>query len=472
MSHWATATTMLAGYELQEGVYDEAFEPGGKPRPHYAAMLERLAELDLGALAAAVSAHLRERGVTFGASADGMFCLDPVPRILTAAEWRQVEAGVVQRARALERFVADVYGERAAVAAGVVPERAIESSAHLEPSMRGATQDPWLALVGFDLVRSPDGRFLVLEDQIRMPSGIAYAVAARECLCQLHRSAASVPAPIDDAFARLGEALRASAPAESKEPSIVVLSEGEMAAAWYEHARIARELSIPAVTPQALERDDGTLTARVDGRRIEIDVILQRTGEDRFTDSSGHPTSVGDLLLQPCREGRISCVNAPGSGIGDDKLIHAYVEEMIRFYLDQDPVLESVTTYDLGEPAERDRALAELDDLVVKPRGEMGGEGVVIWAEASEREREAALSGLRSSPQEFVAQRRVELSSHPTLCDGRLQARRVDLRPYVIRSAGDEWALPGGLTRAALEPGSLLVNSGQGGGVKDTWVVR
>jgi uncharacterized circularly permuted ATP-grasp superfamily protein len=463
---------MLAGYELQEGIYDEAFEPGGQPRPHYAALLERLAEIDLGTLADALSRELRERQITFGASADGMFALDPVPRILTAVEWRQVADGVVQRARALERFVADVYGERAIVAAGVVPERAIESSAHLEPSMRGATQPVWLTLVGFDLVRSPDGRFKVLEDQIRMPSGIAYAVAARECLSELHPAAASVPVPIDDAFVRLGEALVASAPAGSKQPSIVLLSEGEAATAWYEHARIARELSIPAVTAGALERDDGGLSARVDGRRIELDVVLQRTGEDRFTDPSGDPTAVGELLLGPSREGRLSCVNAPGSGIGDDKLIHAYVEEMIRFYLDEDPVLVSVTTYDLGEPGERDRVLLELEDLVVKPRGEMGGEGVVIWAEASKTEREDALSAVQRAPEEFVAQRRIELSCHPTLCDRRLRARRVDLRPFVIRSGEEAWALPGGLSRVALEQGSLLVNSGQGGGVKDTWVVR
>ena len=147
-------------------------------------------------------------------------------------------------------------------------------------------------------------------------------------------------------------------------------------------------------------------------------MVLQRTGEDRFTDPGGQPTAVGELLLQPCREGRISCVNAPGSGIGDDKLIHAYVEEMIRFYLDEDPLLESVTTYDLGEPGERDRVLSQLDDLVVKPRGEMGGEGVVIWAQASETEREDALSALKRAPEEFVAQRRIELSCHPTLCDG------------------------------------------------------
>jgi uncharacterized circularly permuted ATP-grasp superfamily protein len=462
---------MFSGYELQGGVYDEAFEPGGKPRPHYAELLEWLGESDLGALGDSLSRQIRERRITFGASADGMFSLDLVPRILTAAEWREVAGGVVQRARALERFVADIYGERAVVDAGIVPERVIESSAHVEPSMRGARQSSWLTVVGFDLVRSPDGRFKVLEDQIRMPSGIAYAVAARECLSDLYPLGAFSPISVDDAFVRLGEALRATPPAGSDEPSVIVLSEGEGAAAWYEHARIARELSIPAVTARALELRRGKLTARVDGCRIEPDVVLQRTEEDRFTDSNGRSTAIGELLLQPCREGSISCVNAPGSGIGDDKLIHAYVEEMIRFYLGEEPLLGSVTTYDLGESAERRCALANLDDLVIKPRGEMGGEGVVIWSQASESERQAALDGLKRTPLELVAQRRVELSCHPTLCDGRLQPRRVDLRPYVIRSGGDEWTLPGGLTRVALEQGSLIVNSGQGGGAKDTWVM-
>jgi uncharacterized circularly permuted ATP-grasp superfamily protein len=461
---------MAVAYEVHEGIYDEAFEAGGQPRPHYAELLDWLGERDLSALSQAVSKWLRERGVTFGGSADGMFSLDLVPRILTSAEWSQIADGVLQRARALERFVADVYGERAIVTAGVVPERAIESSPHFEPCMRGATPSCWLTVIGFDLVRSPDGRFMVLEDQIRMPSGIVYAVAARECLCELYPTAFD-PTPIGDAFGRLGEALLASAPTGSEKPVIAVLSEGEAAAAWYEHARIAQELSIPVVTAGDVERHAGSLAARLGERRTELQVVLQRTGEDRFTDSAGRPTAIGELLLSPCRNGHLTCVNAPGSGVGDDKLLHAYVEAMIRFYLGEEPLLESVTTFDLAEPTEREGALVDPDDLVVKPRGEMGGEGVVILSEVSDSERDAALEAVKRSPLEHVAQRRVELSCHPTVRDGFLQPRRVDLRPYVIRCGGEGWVLPGGLTRVALEQGSLIVNSGQGGGAKDTWIV-
>jgi uncharacterized circularly permuted ATP-grasp superfamily protein len=320
-------------------------------------------------------------------------------------------------------------------------------------------------------VRSPDGEFRVLEDQVRMPSGTAYAVAARECLTELDPLAGFAPASVGDLFERLGEALRAAAPHGSEDPCVVLLTEGEETAGWYEHARIARELSIPAVTLDALERRGGRLVARIDGRASAVDVVFLRTDEDRFTDSGGRPTTLGHLMLEPCREGRVCCVNAPGSGVGDDKLLHAYVEEMVRFYLHQEPLLPSVRSYDLGEPPEYERALSELEELVVKPRGKMGGEGVVVWSQASDAEREGALRGVERSPQEFVAQRRIELSSHPTLCDGRLSPRRVDLRPYVICSRDGEWALPGGLTRVALERGSLIVNSGQGGGAKDTWVM-
>ena len=467
-----TSTQLLPGYEISKDIYDEAFEPSGQPRPHYAELLERLTNAPLASLHQRLIQRLRERAVTFGEGPEGLFALDLVPRILTPAEWDRVAAGILQRASALERFAADVYGERKIVAAGHVPERVIEGSVHLEPAMRhAAPAGSWVTAVGFDLVRSPDGEFRVLEDQIRMPSGLAYAVAARELLDELLPPANPL-AEIGGCFDRLGEALRAAAPDGSADPTIVLLSEGETAAGWYEHARLARELSIPIVGLEALERRNGEIVARVEGKAMGVDVIYQRTDEDRFTDSAGNPTALGELLLEPCREGRVSCVNTPGSGVGDDKLVHAYVETMIRFYLGEDPLLPSVTTYDLGEPDARERAMASLDDLVVKPRGKMGGEGVVVWSQASEQERQAALNGLDEAPEQFVAQERVELSHHPTVCDGALEPRRVDLRPYVIRAGESQWALPGGLTRVALERGSLIVNSGQGGGAKDTWVLE
>jgi uncharacterized circularly permuted ATP-grasp superfamily protein len=422
---------MFDEYEVVPGVYDEAFEGQGRTRPQYVPLFETLAKSELPALADELKGRLRKGAVTFGATDDGLMALDLVPRLITAPEWETIGAGISQRARALDNFAADVYGERAIVAAGIVPERVIESSAHYEPAMRGARPPrQWISVIGFDLVRAPDGRFLVLEDQIRMPAGIGYAVAAR----------------------------------------VALLSSGPDSAGWYEHARIARELRIPVVTLDQLERrQDGGLRAEVGGRSMALDVLYQRTDEDRFTDDEGRPTALGKLLLDPCTAGRVGCVNAPGSGVGDDKLVHAYVEEMVRFYLGEEPGLRSVETYDLGIPAGREAALDRMDELVFKPRGEMGGEGVVVWSDAGEDERAEVRRTLDEAPEGLIAQQRVQLSCHPTLCGRALRPRRVDLRPYVVRTPERDWLLAG-LSRVALEEGSLIVNSSRGGGVKDTWV--
>jgi uncharacterized circularly permuted ATP-grasp superfamily protein len=462
---------MFDEYELVPGVYDEAFEGQGRPRPQYVPLLERLAGSELDALADELKGRLRKGEVTFGATDDGLMALDLIPRLITAHEWETIRAGISQRARALDSFAADVYGERAIVAAGIVPEGVIEGSAHYEPAMRGARPPrQWISVIGFDLVRAPDGRFLVLEDQIRMPAGIGYAVAAREALPEV----LGVPPPpgneTESIIARLGDALRASAPGGREDPAVAVLSSGPDSAGWYEHARIARELGIPVVTLDQLERrGEGELVARVNGRPVRLDVLYQRTDEDRFTDDEGRPTALGEWLLEPCTAGRVGCVNAPGSGVGDDKLVHAYVEEMVRFYLGEEPTLRSVETYDLGVAAGREAALERMDEMVFKPRGEMGGEGVVVWADADEGERAEVRRSLDAAPEGLIAQRRVQLSCHPTLCGRTLRPRRVDLRPYVIRTPDRDWLLAG-LTRAALEEGSLIVNSSRGGGVKDTWI--
>ncbi len=460
---------MLDGYEVLPDVYDEAFVAEGEPRSHYRPLIQVLERADVTELARRLENELRDRGVTFGASPDGLLALDPVPRLLTSGEWQTVSDGVMQRARALDSFAADVYGERAIVSAGAVPERVVESSEHHEPAMRGCTPARWVSVVGFDLVRAPDGRFRVLEDQIRMPSGIAYAAAARAALEAVLPVAAPPMDDIGRAVDALGEALADAAPGQRPDARVVVLSEGPEAAGWYEHARLASALGIPVVTADDLERRGTELYVRSDG--LPVDVVYQRTDEDRLTDAGGRPTEVGELLLEPCRAGRMACVNAPGAGVADDKLVHAYVEDMIRFYLDEQPVLESLRTNDLGTEEGRDAALADADRMVFKPRAKMGGEGVVVWAQSSAEEREEVMRLLARSPEALIAQERAELSVHPTFTDGALRPRRVDLRPYVVRSGGGATVLRGGLTRVALEQGSLIVNSGQGGGVKDTWVL-
>ncbi|HYP47348.1 MAG TPA: circularly permuted type 2 ATP-grasp protein [Thermoleophilaceae bacterium] len=448
--------------------YDEAYDEDGRPRSHYAELLEGLSEP--GRLAATVKDRVRASGITFGASPDGYFNLDPVPRILPEEEWSELQIGIAQRLRALDAFVADVYGDGRIVEAGVVPRHAVESAAHYEPAMVGALPPGrWVAIAGLDVVRCEDGRWRVIEDQVRMPSGLAYAVGARETM----RALLPVNPPLGDlsvGFGELAQALHDAAPAGVDEPSAVVLCEGPKGGGWWEHERLSRELGAPAVTLADLEHRSGRLVAWLDGRQRAVDVVLHRTDDDRFTDEKGRPTAVGEALLGPCSEGRLACVNAPGAGVSDDKLVHAYVEEMVRFYLGEEPLLPSVRSYDLGDERQLAEALERLDELVIKPRGEMGGEGVVIWRDADQPTRERVREALQSDPTAHVAQELVALSVHPTVCDGRLESRHVDLRPYALLSDEGVRILPGGLSRVALERGSLVVNSGQGGGAKDTWV--
>lgn len=442
------------------GPYDEAYEPDGHPRPHYE---ELLAALSMpGEAAAEVKRRLRARGITFGAAADGIFALDPVPRLLTEPEWSELQAGIAQRLQALEAFVADVYGEGRVFEAGVLAREDVEASPHFEPAMRDARPRRWISFAGLDVVRCDDGRFRVIEDQVRMPAGLAYAVAARDTL----RDVVGVEPPQPDlslAFGELALALSEAAPAAAGDRRVVILSEGPSAAGWWEHERLARELCAPVVALGDLEQRDGRLAAWIDGRARAVDVVYMRTGEDRFTRPDGSPTAVGEALLGPCAAGTLAVVNAPGSGVADDKLVHAHVDELVRFYLGQEALLPSIPSRLVGEDD-------ELEDLVVKPRGEMGGEGVVIWRDADAYTRRRVREAIAAEPGGWIGQQLVTLSVHPTVVDGALEPRHVDLRPYALLSDSGVRVLPAAISRVALERGSMVVNSGQGGGAKDTWV--
>ena len=440
--------------------YDEAYDESGAPRPHYAEVLAALD--DPGAVAAEVRRRLEARGVEFGAAPDGIFALDPVPRILTEPEWSELQTGIGQRLRALEAFVADVYGDGRVFEAGVLAREDVEASPHHEPAMRGATPARWISFAGLDVVRCSDSRFRVIEDQVRMAAGMAYAVAARDALRDL--LAVEPPqADVSPAFGELALALRDAAPAGVDEPRTVILSDGPSAAGWWEHERLARELCAPLVTLDDLEHRDGRLVAWLDGRARAVDVVYLRAGDDRFTSSTGSPSAVGEALLGPSASGTLAVVNAPGSGVADDKLVHPHVDDLVRFYLDQEALLPSVPSRPVG-------AEDDLDGLVVKPRGEMGGDDVVIWRDADDEARERVRAQIAAEPGGWIGQELVELSVHPTVVDGRLEPRHVDLRPYAVLSDAGVRVLQAGLSRVALERGSMVVNSGQGGGAKDTWV--
>jgi len=448
---------MIEGYPLDAAVFDEAVDHDGRPREPALGAFKALAGHGLAELVQSVSAGAAAEGVCFhSVTGDQAFVIDPVPRVLSAAEWAPVEAGLVQRVRALNAFVADVYAEARIVKEGVVPARVIETAPYYEPLMRGIKPPGgvWIGIAGLDLVRDDSGRFLVLEDNVRTPSGFSYAAAARRALVShLDVAPEDRPLPLDGLAAMLEATLRACSPA-TEEPRIAVLTDGEHNAAYYEHAWAAGELGVPLLEPHELDLDS-------------VDVLYRRTNADRID------TEVGAQLLEAMREGSVGVVNAFGTGVADDKLTHAYVEDMVRFYLGEEPTLPSVETFDLGRADTLERAFDVFEELVIKPRGGYGGVGVVILPHAERKDVEATRAAVLESPGDFVAQRMVMLSTHPTVVDsGALAPRHVDLRPYVFLTGENEGnVMPGGLTRVAFDEGALVVNSSQNGGAKDTWVL-
>jgi uncharacterized circularly permuted ATP-grasp superfamily protein len=459
-------------YLLETDCFDEAYAADGEPRTHYKPLLETLAGRDLEELRERVEARVAESGLTFGK--DEPIAVDPVPRLIDGEEWERLEAGLLQRARALNAFLLDAYGSQRIFDADVVPRRLLETSEGYAPAMQGLLDPevPPATVAGLDLVRGRDGELRVLEDNLRMPSGATYALAVRE-IVEPAIEAPLRPRGHGDYLERLGAALHAAAPEGRDEPVVVILSDGPENGAWYEHERIGRELGFAIVTPDQLELSRERVFARLSReRRVQVDVIYRRQDGDSLTDEDGGLTELGELLLPALRSGRLRCGNALGTGLADDKLTHAYVERMIRFYLGEEPLLRSVPSYDLSDEDDRRQAMERLDELVIKPRGGFGGHGVTIMPRASEPERKRAVAVVRRRPEHFIAQEPVEISSHPTVRGGGLRPRRIDLRPFVVSGPEGTTAMVGGLTRFAQGAGEMVVNSSQGGGCKDTWVLE
>ena len=450
------------------GAYDEDRDHDGSPRAGYAETSAALERSDLEALRRGVARRLEHEGVSFG---DDPFVVDPVPRLIASSEWDPLAAGLAQRARALNALLRDAYGERRIVRAGIVSEATIERAEGYAPELRGRlpAQPALAAVVGFDVVRDADGKFLVLEDNLRTPSGLAYAVAARRALTAELPAGVPPGRPVEPiAWELLGGALRAAAPAgRGEEPSIFVLTDGPSSVALYEHEEAARRVGAAIGTLEDLVDDGDRVGVRLaDGSIRPVDVVYRRTDSDAVRDEHGELTDIAKALLDPWLAGRIGLVNGFGNGVADDKLVHGVVEDCVRFYLDEEPLVRSVPTRAIdGRPS-----VEELRTLVIKPRDGYGGAGVVIGAHAQTVDLERVAGEVESDPEHFVAQPIVALSRHPTVVDGRLEPRHVDLRAFAF--CGEDVALlPGGLTRVALDAGTLVVNSSQHGGGKDTRVL-
>jgi uncharacterized circularly permuted ATP-grasp superfamily protein len=451
-----------------EAAFDEAWSAPGVPRVQYAPLMEALRSVQPSDVLEVVAAFMAEHGVRFGGSP---FVVDALPRIITAREWDALECGLAQRARALNRFLLDAYGPREVVAAGIVTESVLETAEGFEADLMGRLPSHrWpAAIIGFDVVRAPGGEFQVLEDNMRTPSGFAYAISARAAVTAALPHGLPAPRRIEpELWDQLRAVMRAAAPVGASDPRTVVLTDGPDNVAYDEHAMAAAALGAVLATPEELVAGDGGLQlAGAAGVLEAVDVVYRRTNEDRVRDDDGAMTAVARLLLEPWLTGRIGLVNAFGNGLADDKLIHGHVEDFIRFYLGEEPLIHSVPTMSVND---RPDVIDRLDAHVVKPRHGHGGTGVVIGPHADEEDLERLARELRQDPTAYIAQPTITLSVHPTVIAGRLEPRHVDLRPFSF--AADEITLmPGGLSRVAFDEGSIVVNSSQNGGGKDTWVM-
>lgn len=468
-------------YRPNSGVYDELMGSDTLVRCAYQEVAAALAQLDtpdLADRADRLASAFRDQGVTFDLDGEERpFPLDVVPRVFDAAEWKAVDEGLAQRVRALEAFLADVYGEGRILDAGVIPCRVVTTSPGFLRPAQGIEPRNGVRVhvAGIDIVRDENGRLCVLEDNLRCPSGVSYVLANRRAMARVlpELFTGQLIGSVSEYPARLVAALRAAAPPGVVDPTVVVLTPGVFNAAFYEHALLARLMGVELVEGRDLVVRGSDLFLRTTGGEVPVHVVYRRVDDEFLDPLQFRPDSVvgSPGMLNCARAGRLTIANAVGNGIADDKLVYSYVPDMIRFYLDQDPILANVDTYRLIEDAQRAEALRQSDEVVWKRVDGSGGKDVVIGPTASPTELAALRCAVEANPRAWVAQRLVSFSTAPTWTGEGLEARHVDLRPFAVNDGQDVWVMPGGLTRVALAEGGLVVNSSQGGGSKDTWVV-
>ncbi|MBN9150664.1 MAG: circularly permuted type 2 ATP-grasp protein [Micrococcales bacterium] len=454
---------------------------GNQVRAPYREIHSALAQMtqdELRGRTEALASSYLAQGVTFDfAGEERPFPLDAVPRVIPQAEWAEVESGVQQRVLALEKFLADVYGEQRAVADGVIPARLISSSSHFHRQAAGvvSANGVRIQVSGIDLIRDEHGTWRVLEDNVRVPSGVSYVISNRRVMAQtLPELFTSMRVrPVGDYPQKLLNALRAAAPAGVEDPVAVVLTPGVYNSAYFEHALLARLMGVELVEGRDLFCSGGRVYMRTTAGPSRVDVIYKRV-DDEFIDplqfrADSMLGSPG--LMLAARLGNVTIANAVGNGVADDKLVYTYLPDLIRYYLSEEPILPNVDTWRLEEPGALEEVLDRLDELVVKPVDGSGGKGLVVGPDATRAELDTLAAQLRKDPRGWIAQPVVQLSTIPTLVDDGMRPRHADLRPFAVNDGNEVWVLPGGLTRVAMPEGQLVVNSSQGGGSKDTWVV-
>lgn len=464
--------------------FDEVFAGTGHIRSHYGPLIDNLEDVNPAHLRRCdrmAELLMRDQGITFTVygrrkGEEQIIPFDPIPRLVTALEWQRIEQGLTQRIIALNLFLKDIYNNRMILRDGVIPTDVVLGSSGYRRECVGlqVPRDIYIHVAGIDLIRDSDGRYLVLEDNGRTPSGVSYVLKNREISKQ------ALPflfkgynvRPVVDYPSNLLEVLRHIAPPDVDDPTIVLLTPGVYNSAFYEHSFLARQMGIPLVEGRDLFLDDGQVFMRTIRGPQRVDVIYRRIDDEYLDPLYFRRDSILGVagMVAAYRAGRLGLANAIGTGVADDKGIYPFVPDMIRYYLKQDPILENVETFRPEIPSHRDHVLENLDKLVVKAVDASGGYGMLIGSASTAQQREEFAQRIRSNPRGYIAQPTISLSQHPTLVDDRFEPRHIDLRPFVLYGEKIR-ILPGGLTRVALVRGSLVVNSSQGGGTKDTWVL-
>ncbi len=485
---WVFVTLERGGLFLDYdpgGFFCEMFGSADQPAHHNEEIRARLSRMKPSGLrrrARATDRELFNLGITFTVysdknAIDRVLPFDVIPRVISPEDWRHIDTGCQQRVAAINQFLHDVYHEQRILKEGVIPAELVVGNSNYRPEMVGHDLPfkTYVSICGIDLVRDGKGVFRVLEDNARTPSGVSYVVENRNLMLRAFPDLANGIGlrPVGNYGMKLRDALAEIAPSGIDDPNIVLLSPGVFNSAYFEHVFLAREMGVPLVEGRDLIIDNGRVQMKTTGGLARVDVIYRRIDDNFLDPAQFNPESMLGVrgLFEVYREGNVVLANAVGTGVADDKALYAYMPRIIKFYLDEDPILQNVETHLCREPEGLAFTLAHMDELVVKPVGESGGYGVVVGPRASKAELEECRKHVEAKPENYISQPVVDLSVCPTLIDRTVEPRHVDLRPYII-TGKDSWVLPGGLTRVALRRGSLVVNSSQGGGTKDTWILE